>query len=48
MTREIYINRQCVESKVDWMQSELNKIVRVMDCKLGDNSRHPVYCVFPL
>ncbi|XP_009583474.1 PREDICTED: mixed lineage kinase domain-like protein [Fulmarus glacialis] len=32
MTREIYINRQCMESKVDWMQSELNKIVHVMDC----------------
>ncbi|NXI71656.1 MLKL protein, partial [Anseranas semipalmata] len=29
--REIYMDRQCVESKVDWMQSELNKIVRVMD-----------------
>ncbi|NWQ80919.1 MLKL protein, partial [Columbina picui] len=23
---EIYIDRECVESKVDWMQSELNKI----------------------
>ncbi|XP_033928875.1 mixed lineage kinase domain-like protein [Melopsittacus undulatus] len=32
MTREICIDRQCMESKVDWMQSELNKIVRVMDC----------------
>ncbi|KAM8983712.1 mixed lineage kinase domain-like protein [Ara ararauna] len=31
-TREIYIDRQYMESKVDWMQSELNKIVRVMDC----------------
>ncbi|XP_005446870.1 mixed lineage kinase domain-like protein [Falco rusticolus] len=29
---EIYINRQCMESKVDWMQHELNKIVRVMEC----------------
>ncbi|NXK21686.1 MLKL protein, partial [Arenaria interpres] len=27
----IYINRQSVESKVDWMQSELNQIVRVME-----------------
>lgn len=25
---------QCMESKVDWMQGELNKIVRVMDSKL--------------
>lgn len=32
---EIYIDRECVESKVDWMQSELNKIVRVMECKLA-------------
>ncbi|XP_065704476.1 mixed lineage kinase domain-like protein [Patagioenas fasciata] len=29
---EIYIDRECMESKVDWMQSELNKIVRVMEC----------------
>uniref|UniRef100_A0A8C3J8X6 Mixed lineage kinase domain like pseudokinase n=1 Tax=Calidris pygmaea TaxID=425635 RepID=A0A8C3J8X6_9CHAR len=28
---DIYINRQSVESKVDWMQSELNQIVRVME-----------------
>ncbi|NXH22214.1 MLKL protein, partial [Bucco capensis] len=28
---ELYITRQCMESKVDWMQSELNKIVHVMD-----------------
>uniref|UniRef100_A0A672TI77 Mixed lineage kinase domain like pseudokinase n=1 Tax=Strigops habroptila TaxID=2489341 RepID=A0A672TI77_STRHB len=27
MTKEIYIDRQHMESKVDWMQSELNKIV---------------------
>lgn len=33
MAREIYIDRQYMESKVDWMQSELNKIVRVMECK---------------
>lgn len=33
MAEEIYIDRECMESKVDWMQSELNKIVRVMDCK---------------
>lgn len=33
VAKEIYIDRQCMESKVDWMQSELNKIVRVMDCK---------------
>ncbi|NXJ53230.1 MLKL protein, partial [Spizaetus tyrannus] len=26
---EIYIDRQCMESKVDWMQNELNKIVNV-------------------
>lgn len=35
MAGEIYIDRECVESKVDWMQSELNKIVRVMECKLA-------------
>ncbi|KAF1652795.1 Mixed lineage kinase domain-like protein, partial [Eudyptes chrysocome] len=29
MAKEIYIDRQCMESKVDWMQSELNKIVNV-------------------
>ncbi|XP_066860750.1 E3 ubiquitin-protein ligase RFWD3 isoform X3 [Anser cygnoides] len=29
--REIYMDRQCMEDKVDWMQSELSKIVRVMD-----------------
>ncbi|NXN70717.1 MLKL protein, partial [Himantopus himantopus] len=29
MAEEIYIDRQCMESKVDWMQSELNKIVNV-------------------
>ncbi|GAB0195685.1 mixed lineage kinase domain-like protein [Grus japonensis] len=33
MAGELYIDRQCMESKVDWMQSELNKIVRVMECK---------------
>ncbi|NXE13703.1 MLKL protein, partial [Lophotis ruficrista] len=26
---EIYIDKECMESKVDWMQSELNKIVNV-------------------
>ncbi|XP_068022631.1 mixed lineage kinase domain-like protein [Melanerpes formicivorus] len=31
VAREIHTNRQCVESKVDWMQNELNKIVRVME-----------------
>lgn len=31
--REIYMDRQCMEDKVDWMQSELSKIVRVMDSK---------------
>lgn len=30
---EIYIDRECMETKVDWMQNELNKIVRVMECK---------------
>lgn len=34
MAGEIYIDRQCMESKVDWMQNELNKIVHVMECKL--------------
>ncbi|NXC22642.1 MLKL protein, partial [Corythaeola cristata] len=29
MAEEIYIDRQCMESKVDWMQNELNKIVNV-------------------
>ncbi|NXG68879.1 MLKL protein, partial [Baryphthengus martii] len=29
MAREIYVDSQCMESKVDWMQSELNKIVNV-------------------
>ncbi|KFP06199.1 Mixed lineage kinase domain-like, partial [Calypte anna] len=29
---EICMDRQCLESKVDWMQGELNKIVRVMEC----------------
>lgn len=28
---EIQMGSQCMESKVDWMQGELNKIVRVMD-----------------
>lgn len=27
------MDRQCMEDKVDWMQSELSKIVRVMDSK---------------
>ncbi|NWY56293.1 MLKL protein, partial [Chionis minor] len=29
VAEEIYIDRQCMESKVDWMQNELNKIVNV-------------------
>ncbi|NXL46301.1 MLKL protein, partial [Podilymbus podiceps] len=29
MAKKIYIDRQCMENKVDWMQSELNKIVNV-------------------
>lgn len=44
MAREIYIDRQCMESKVDWMQSELNKIVRVMDCKLVSHLWAPCAC----
>ncbi|OXB54290.1 hypothetical protein ASZ78_002917 [Callipepla squamata] len=28
---EIHMGSQCMESKLDWMQGELNKIVRVMD-----------------
>ncbi|NWX19048.1 MLKL protein, partial [Aegotheles bennettii] len=32
---EIYIDRQCMESKVDWMQSELNKIVRLKKVNVG-------------
>lgn len=31
---EIYIDRECMESKVDWMQSELNKVIREMERKL--------------
>ncbi|NXT50698.1 MLKL protein, partial [Pluvianellus socialis] len=29
VAEEMYIDRQCMESKVDWMQNELNKIVNV-------------------
>lgn len=31
---EIYIDRECMESKVDWMQNELNKVIREMERKL--------------
>ncbi|XP_036246407.1 mixed lineage kinase domain-like protein [Molothrus aeneus] len=28
---EIYIDRECMESKMDWMKSELNKVIREME-----------------
>lgn len=36
---------QCMESKVDWMQGELNKIVRVMDSKLASQKVLPLRSV---
>ncbi|XP_025944378.1 mixed lineage kinase domain-like protein [Apteryx rowi] len=29
---EIYLDRQGVESRVDWMQNELNKVMHMMEC----------------
>lgn len=49
MAGEISIDRECVESKVDWMQSELNKIVRVMESKSTLHLQAPCTpCSLPL
>lgn len=37
----MHMGSQCMESKVDWMQGELNKIVRVMDSKLASQRDLP-------
>lgn len=45
MVEEIYIDRECMESKVDWMQSELNKVIREMERKSVSQHLHPGHCV---
>lgn len=45
VAEEIYIDRECMESKVDWMQSELNKVIREMERKLVSHHLYPVHCV---
>uniref|UniRef100_A0A8C3EJN2 Mixed lineage kinase domain-like protein n=1 Tax=Corvus moneduloides TaxID=1196302 RepID=A0A8C3EJN2_CORMO len=43
--QEIYIDRQYMENKVDWMQSELNKVIREMERKSVSHHLHPGHCV---
>lgn len=39
---EIYIDRECMESRMDWMKSELNKVIREMERK--SMSHHLTLC----